>query len=111
MSSDTLEQIRQMLQAAKIEFKEVEHAPTHTSEESARARGEPLGVGAKALVLRTNETFRLFVLPADRKLDWAAVKREPRVYASLAMIGDAARTGNWSGTARKQNSRLNLLGL
>lgn len=76
MSSDTLEQIRQILQAAEIEFKEVEHAPTHTSEESAQARGEPLGVGAKALVLRTNDTFRLFVLPADRKLDWAAVKRK-----------------------------------
>jgi len=28
-----------------------------------------LGVGAKALLLRTDDTFRLFVLPADRKLD------------------------------------------
>ena len=65
-----------MLHEAGIQFREIEHPPTHTSEESAQARGEELGVGAKALLLRTDGTFRLFVLPADRRLDSAAVKRE-----------------------------------
>ena len=41
--------------------------------------GEALGVGAKALLLRTDDVFRLFVLPADRKLDSAAIKRELKV--------------------------------
>ena len=73
-NDDVLNRIRQTLRAAEIPFREVEHAPTATSEESARARGEPLGVGAKALLLRVAETFCLFVLPANCKLDSAAVK-------------------------------------
>src|SRR5439155_905728 len=76
MNSDVLTRIRQRLTDAGIAFREVAHEPTLTSEASAAARGEPLGVGAKALLLRTEETFRLFVLPADCKLDSAAVKRE-----------------------------------
>jgi prolyl-tRNA editing enzyme YbaK/EbsC (Cys-tRNA(Pro) deacylase) len=42
-------------------------------------RGEELGVGAKALLLRTDDVFRLFVLPADRKLDSRAVRQELKV--------------------------------
>jgi len=67
--------IRELLNHHGIEFREVEHAPTFTSEESAAARGEPLGVGAKALVIKTDNVFRVFVLSADRKLDSAAIKR------------------------------------
>jgi len=76
MSQNTLEQIRSYLNAAGVAFREVEHEPTRTSEESATARGEELGVGAKALLLRTDDVFRLFVLPADRKLDSAAIRRQ-----------------------------------
>jgi len=76
MSQNTLEQIRSYLNAAGVAFREVEHEPTRTSEESAAARGEELGVGAKALLLRTDDVFRLFVLPADRKLDSAAIRRQ-----------------------------------
>src|SRR5207248_10120914 len=59
---------------AGVPFREVNHAPTYTSEESARARGEELRTGGKAIVLKTDDAFRLFVLPADRKLDSPAVK-------------------------------------
>jgi prolyl-tRNA editing enzyme YbaK/EbsC (Cys-tRNA(Pro) deacylase) len=45
-----------------------------TSEESARARGEELRAGGKALVIKVDDTFRLFVLIADSKLDSAAIK-------------------------------------
>jgi Ala-tRNA(Pro) deacylase len=75
MSDDVLNRIRALLNSAGAAYREIEHAPTRNSEESARARGEPLSVGAKALLLRTDEVFRLFVLPADRKLDSAALKR------------------------------------
>lgn len=75
MSQIMLEKIRQYLGAAGIAYREVHHEPTRTSEESAAARGEPLSVGAKALLLRTDEVFRLFVLPADRKLDSNAIRR------------------------------------
>jgi Ala-tRNA(Pro) deacylase len=76
MSRKTLEKIRNHLNAAGIQFREVQHEPTRTSEESAAARGEELRVGAKALILRTDGVFQLFVLPADRKLDSSAIRRQ-----------------------------------
>jgi prolyl-tRNA editing enzyme YbaK/EbsC (Cys-tRNA(Pro) deacylase) len=75
MSHEVLNRVRARLTGAGVSYREIEHAPTRTSEESARARGEPLSVGAKALLLRVGDTFRLFVLPAHRRLDSAAVKR------------------------------------
>ena len=71
-----LDAIRRLLADSGVTFRELHHEPTLTSEDSARVRGEPLHVGAKALLLKTDETFALFVLPADQKLDSAAVKRE-----------------------------------
>src|ERR1700689_1440724 len=70
-----LDRIRAWLTNEGISFREVRHEPTRTSEDSARARGEKLRVGGKALLIKVDETFRLFVLRADRKLDSAAVKR------------------------------------
>jgi prolyl-tRNA editing enzyme YbaK/EbsC (Cys-tRNA(Pro) deacylase) len=58
-----------------MQFREVHHAPTSTSAESAKARGENLNVGAKALLLRIDDQFGIFVLPADRQLDSGAAKR------------------------------------
>lgn len=75
MSKATLETIRNLLDEAGIEYSEREHAPTRTSKEAAAARAEDLSTGAKALLLRTDEVFRLFVLPADRKLDSGAIRR------------------------------------
>ncbi|HEX4590217.1 MAG TPA: YbaK/EbsC family protein, partial [Gemmataceae bacterium] len=75
MSNPVLDAIRRLLADASVAFREVQHAPTYTSEESAKARGEELRTGGKALLLKTDDVFRLFVLPADRKLDSAAVKR------------------------------------
>jgi Ala-tRNA(Pro) deacylase len=69
-----LDQIRAWLAAEGVSFREVRHEPTRTSEDSARARGEELRVGGKALLIKVDDIFRLFVLSADRKLDSAAVK-------------------------------------
>lgn len=74
MSLETLDRIRDFLNAENITFREAEHAPTRTSEESAAARGESMSVGAKALLLKTDDIFRLFVLPADRKLKSSAIR-------------------------------------
>ncbi len=73
--SDVLQRVREWLQAAGVHFTEKHHEPTFTSEQSARARGESLAIGAKALVVKADDAFRLLVLPADRKLDSAGVKR------------------------------------
>lgn len=73
--SAVLENIRAWLRAEAVAFREVHHEPTHTSEESARARGEELRVGGKALLLRVDDDFRIFVLSAEKKLDSGAVRR------------------------------------
>ncbi|MFM7844208.1 MAG: YbaK/EbsC family protein, partial [Planctomycetota bacterium] len=68
--------ISTLLQQAGINFRELQHEPTLTSAESARVRGEPLFVGAKALLLKVDAEFALFVLPAHLKLDSSAIKRQ-----------------------------------
>ncbi|HJQ81740.1 MAG TPA: YbaK/EbsC family protein [Lacipirellulaceae bacterium] len=79
MPGEILVQLRAALQELGISFREVQHAPASTSEESAKARGEDLKFGAKALLLRYDEQFGNFVLPADRQLDSVAVKRHLQV--------------------------------
>ena len=70
-----LDDIRSWLARENVTAREAHHEPTRTSEESARARGEEMKVGGKALLIKVDETFRLFVLSADRKLDSAAIKQ------------------------------------
>ena len=70
-----LERLRAYLLLNRVEFRELEHEETFTSEDSARARGEPLHIGGKALLMKVGEDFRQFVIPADRKLDSSAVKK------------------------------------
>jgi prolyl-tRNA editing enzyme YbaK/EbsC (Cys-tRNA(Pro) deacylase) len=64
-----LASIRSALERAGATWRELVHEPTRTSEDSARARGEPLRVGAKALLVKADERFVLLVLSAARKLD------------------------------------------
>jgi prolyl-tRNA editing enzyme YbaK/EbsC (Cys-tRNA(Pro) deacylase) len=73
---NVLQRIRDLLNQHDVSFREVQHEPTYTSEESARARGEDMHIGGKALLIKAAEEFRLFVLPADRKVDSAAIRRE-----------------------------------
>src|SRR5215469_16653086 len=75
MDRMVLDRIRSRLAAERVPFSEAHHAPTRTSEESASASGAEQRVGGKALVIKVDDTFSLFVLTADRKLDSAAIKR------------------------------------
>jgi prolyl-tRNA editing enzyme YbaK/EbsC (Cys-tRNA(Pro) deacylase) len=70
-----LERIKEMLTSRSIDFREVHHQPTKTSEESAKARGEDLSIGGKAIVLKIGDSFKLFVLSAGKKLDSGALKK------------------------------------
>jgi Ala-tRNA(Pro) deacylase len=76
MSNDILLRIRTLLTDLGIPFREVHHEPTTTSEASARARGEALEIGGKAILLKTDDVFRLFVLSAARRIDSAAIRRQ-----------------------------------
>ena len=75
MTSDVTQRIVDLLETTGIDYRRVEHSPTRTSEESAAARGEPLENGAKALLIKVDDDFRLFVLCSDRQLDSTALKR------------------------------------
>jgi prolyl-tRNA editing enzyme YbaK/EbsC (Cys-tRNA(Pro) deacylase) len=70
-----LNEIKKFLHSKSIEFKAMYHEPTKTSEDSAKARGEDLSIGGKSLILKIDDTFKLFVLSASKKLDSAAIKK------------------------------------
>ncbi len=64
-----------LLDRHSVSYRQLQHAPTSTSAESAEARGEDLAVGGKALVLKVDDRFSLFVLSAALKVDSAKIKR------------------------------------
>ena len=70
-----LEKIRTWLNNESIDFKEVHHQVTTTSEESANARGEDIRIGGKALILKIDDSFKIFVLSAAKKLNSLAIKK------------------------------------
>ena len=67
--------ILEFLDGEGITYRRISHEPTRTSEDSARARGEALETGGKALLLKAGEDFSVFVLSAALKLDSSAVKK------------------------------------
>jgi prolyl-tRNA editing enzyme YbaK/EbsC (Cys-tRNA(Pro) deacylase) len=74
-----IEAIRVLLTRQGAVFREVHHQPTRTSEESARARGEPVAIGGKALLMKVGGQHALFVISAARKVDSAAIRRQLEV--------------------------------
>lgn len=74
-SEEVCEAIVALLQARKVPFDLMEHGTVRTAEEAAQARGEPLAIGGKALVIKVRKDFRLFVLSAARQLDSRAIKK------------------------------------
>jgi Ala-tRNA(Pro) deacylase len=73
--SGVLPAIRELLAAGGASFREVHHAPTTTSEESARARGEDISIGGKAILMKVKDAFHLFVLSAALRVDSEAIRR------------------------------------
>lgn len=73
-SSVVYNNIKELLVSHNIVHREVVHEPTRTSEQSAKARGESLSIGGKAILLKVGDTFRLFVLSAAKKLDSQKIK-------------------------------------
>ena len=74
-SDEVLAKIRQLYEEFGVPFKELVHAPTRTSEESATARGESMDIGGKAIVMKFKDAFRLLVLPAAKKVQAASLRK------------------------------------
>ena len=64
------EDIKKLLDDNKVEYRVDEHEPVRTSEQAARIRGVELKTGAKAMVIKADGKYCLFVMPADKKVDW-----------------------------------------
>lgn len=62
------------LHSRDINFRQLHHEPTRTSEESARARGESVTIGGKAILLKVGEEFTLFVVSAARRIDSGKIR-------------------------------------
>jgi len=72
--NSTFERIQSLLDSQGRTYRVVDHAETFTSQESAAARGEPLEIGGKALLVKADDAFVLAVLRADQKLDSRALQ-------------------------------------
>ena len=72
-SDATYQRVLQKLEG--IDYSQLQHPPTRTSEESAAYRGTTLASGAKAMLIRSGNIFLLAVMAAHRKLDWKPLKR------------------------------------
>ncbi|MFH1417440.1 MAG: YbaK/EbsC family protein [Planctomycetota bacterium] len=68
--------IHELLDRHAISYRSLHHEPTYTSEQSAKARGESVKIGGKALVIQTGDVNRLFVMSAALKLDSGAMRRK-----------------------------------
>ena len=69
------EKIINFLESNEINFKSVHHIETHTSEESAKARGEDISIGGKAILMKIEDEFILLVISASRKIDTKKIKK------------------------------------
>jgi prolyl-tRNA editing enzyme YbaK/EbsC (Cys-tRNA(Pro) deacylase) len=69
------EEIINLLEANEISFKSVHHIETYTSEESAKARGEDISIGGKAILMKIEEEFVLLVISASRRIDTKKIKK------------------------------------
>ena len=67
--------ITKLLYEHQVKYLIKDHLPTRTSEESALHRDEPLKIGAKAMLLKIDTGFVMAVLPADKKIDSALLKK------------------------------------
>ncbi len=67
--------LKSFLDTQGVRYREVHHEPTLTSEESAKARGEDVSIGGKAILMKVDESFKLFVLSAAKKVDSRKIKK------------------------------------
>lgn len=72
---NTYEKIIDHLEKNGIEFKSVHHGETHTSEESAKARGEDISIGGKAILMKIEDEFVLLIISASHRIDTKKIKK------------------------------------
>ena len=76
MSTPIYTSIIDVLTAKGVAFETLHHEPTRTSEDSARVRGESIAIGAKAILMKIDKTFHLFVISAAQRIDSKAIRKQ-----------------------------------
>ncbi len=71
---NVFENICRFLAENKILYRTVHHKPAFTSEDSATARGEDVKIGGKAILMKIDDSFKIFVLSAALKIDSKKIK-------------------------------------
>ena len=73
------DQLLSLLSAQGVTWSVLEHEPVYTSEQAAEVRGTSLSSGAKALICKADQEFRLFVMPANRRLATKQVRTSLKI--------------------------------
>ncbi|MFT4552082.1 MAG: Ala-tRNA(Pro) deacylase [Chlamydiales bacterium] len=73
--SDTTEKIKDFLCKMLVPYQLLQHKPTYTSEDAAQERGEDLSIGGKAILMKLDDDFSLFVLSASLQIDSKKVRK------------------------------------
>lgn len=71
----TMKELYDYLDSKEIVYKKVSHIPTFNSEESAKARGEDISVGGKAIIMKIDGKFVMFVLSASKKISSISLRK------------------------------------
>ncbi len=99
-NEEIFHRIKKYLDSYSLEYREIHHAPTRTSEESAKERGEDISIGGKAILLKIGDSYKLFVLSASRKLNSSRI----RTYFGVKKIRFATEEELFSLTGLVQGS-------
>jgi Ala-tRNA(Pro) deacylase len=86
--TSVFDRLSDLLRQNNATFHVTRHEPVFTSEEAARVRGTSLASGAKALICKADDSFVMFVLPADRKLDSKAARKQLTARSMRFASGD-----------------------
>ena len=70
-----LQIIRDLLDGSHLRYDETAHRAVRTADEAARARHCPVEIGAKSIVLKTDDVFRLFVLSGADELHSRLIRK------------------------------------
>lgn len=67
--TEATRKIIEFLQAKRIPFEKLEHAPVTTSDAASGARGSRLAQGAKALIVKADERYYHLIISAAERVD------------------------------------------
>lgn len=69
------DKIRKLLIANNVTFEEIDHLPSKTCQQSAKARGRDIKIGGKTILFKDKKDYRLFVISAALQVDSNKVRK------------------------------------